>query len=86
MVTRVKTTYGQVDRALQSFGFARRTFEHEGKGVRYDHKESGAYIILPLLPKRNRMLDYHYAMVRGTLEDFGVADRSLFEATLEKAS
>ncbi|MSU78242.1 MAG: hypothetical protein EXS16_09115 [Gemmataceae bacterium] len=86
MIPRVPFTYGQVDNVLRALGFSRHEFETHSKGVRYDHKESGAIIILPLLPKRNRMLDYHYALVRGTLEDFGVADRPVFEATLNKAS
>lgn len=82
---RTKYTYGQLDKALRSLGFARREFEREGKGVQYEHKETGALVILPPFPENDRVLDYHLVGVRGTLDNFGVADPSVFDAKLQKA-
>ena len=84
-VPKTDVTYGQLDKALRSFGFTRREFERHGEGVRYEHKETGAAITLPRFPKEDYVLDYHLIMVRGTLDDFGVAAPSVFEAKLRKA-
>jgi hypothetical protein len=85
MIRRTKATYGQIDKVLRSLGFTRRVFERDGKGVRYEHKKTGALIVLPLFPDDDYVLDYHLAEVRGTLGDFGVADPSVFDAKLQKA-
>jgi predicted RNA binding protein YcfA (HicA-like mRNA interferase family) len=82
---RTNVTYGQLDKVLRSFGFSRREFERDGKGVQYKHKETGASIILPLFPADDYVLGYHMVAVRGTLEVYGVADPSLFDAKLQKA-
>jgi hypothetical protein len=82
---RTNVTYGQLDKVLRSFGFSRREFERDGKGVQYKHKETGASIILPLFPDDDFVLDYHMVAVRGTLDNFGVADPSVFDAKLQKA-
>ncbi len=84
LVPKTNITYSQLDKALRSFGFSRQVFEKHGKGVRYEHKETGAQILLPLFPGEDFVLDYHLAMVRGTLDDFGVAPPSAFEAKLKK--
>jgi hypothetical protein len=78
-------TYGQLDKVLRSFGFSRRVFETDGKGVRYEHQETGARITLPWFPNEDHVLDHHLAAVRLTLENFGVAAPSVFEAKLKKA-
>ena len=59
--------------------------ERDGKGVQYKHKETGASIILPLFPDDDYVLDYHMVIVRGTLDVYGVADLSVFDAKLQKA-
>ena len=84
LMPKADITYGQLDKVLRSFGFTRREIERHGKGVRYDHKETGASVTLPLFPKKDYVMVHHLAIVRTTLEDFGVADRSVFEKKLKK--
>jgi hypothetical protein len=85
LVPKTDVTYGQLDKVLKSFGFKRSVFETHAKGVYYEHKETGASIKLPLFPKDDYVLDYHMIMVRGTLDDFGVANPTVFDAKLQKA-
>ncbi len=84
MHQRSNITYGQLGRILRSFGFSRRVYEENGKGVRYQHKQTGALILLPLYPDSARVYNHHLLAIRGTLDNFGVADRSVFEAKLKK--
>lgn len=79
-------TYGQLDKVLRSLGFSRQTFERDGDGVRYEHKPTGALIVLPLFADKDPVLDYHLAMVRTTLDGFGVAAPSVLDAKLNRAS
>jgi hypothetical protein len=85
MPDKTNVTYGQLDKVLRSFGFTRQEFERNGKGVQYEHKKTGAIITLPLFPERNKVYEHHMIVVRGTLDGFGVADPSVFEASLKKA-
>lgn len=85
-MTRTDITYRQLDRALRGFGFACRIDTREPPARVYEHKGTGAIILLPTLPEDDRVLDYHLAEVRITLDGFGVADRSVFDATMSKAS
>ena len=85
MVSTSDVTYGQLDKTLRALGFSRRAFEKNGKGIRYEHKDTGALIILPVMPDEERVFDYHLSMVRTTLDGFGVADPSMFEKKLTKA-
>jgi predicted RNA binding protein YcfA (HicA-like mRNA interferase family) len=82
---RTKVTYAQLDRALRSLGFTRHDFERDGKGVQYKHENTGAQITLPFYPMDDYVIDYHMLIVRGTLDDFGVANPSVFDAKLQKA-
>jgi hypothetical protein len=41
--------------------------------------------MLPPFPDSERVLDYHLAGARTTLDNFGIADPGLFEAQLRKA-
>jgi hypothetical protein len=84
LMPKADVTYGQLDKVLRSFGFARKIFERNGKGVRYEHKVTGARITLPLFPEEDFVLVHHFIQVRGTLDNFGVADPSVFEAKLQK--
>jgi hypothetical protein len=84
LVPKTDVTYGQLDKVLRSFGFTRHVFERNGKGVRYEHEQTGAQILLPWFPAKDHVLDYHLAAVRGTLDNFGVAEPSVLEAKLKK--
>ncbi len=85
MMPRADVTYGQIDEVLRGLGFSRTDFEKDGKGVRYDHKEAGAIIVLPRFPAKDRVYLHHLSLVRTTRDNFGVADPSVFDAKLQKA-
>jgi hypothetical protein len=53
--------------------------------VRYEHRDTGAVISMPPFPESERVLDYHLAGARGTLDVFGIAEPKIFDAELEKA-
>jgi hypothetical protein len=82
---RTQVTYGQLDRVLRGLGFSCRIAKNEPPARVYEHKESGAIILLPTYPEKDRVFDYHLAEVRIMLDGFGVADPSVFEAQLQKA-
>jgi hypothetical protein len=83
---RTDVTYGQLDKVLRSLGFTCRLLTDEPPARVYEHKESGAWIMLPRFPEEDRVLDYHLAHVRTTLDGFGIADPKVFNAKLQKAS
>jgi len=85
MYRRTKFTYAQLDKVLRSLGFSRRDFEKDGRGVCYDHKETGAWIILPEMSKDEHVVDYHLDDVRTTLDGFGIADPTALVSKLQKA-
>ncbi len=82
---RTEVTYGRLDKVLRALGFTGRLVTGEPPTRVYEHQESGAWIMLPVLPEANRVRDYHLASVRTTLEGFGIADAKVFEAKLQKA-
>ena len=82
---RTDVTYGQLDRALRSLGFASRLVEKEVVSRRYEHPETGAVILLPAFPDTDQVLEYHLVTVRVTLDSFGIADPTTFAARLQKA-
>lgn len=82
---RTDVTYGQLDRALRSLGFSRRLVEKDPPALRYEHKESGALVSLPPFPETDKVLDYHLAAARATLDNYGIADPTAFAAELQKA-
>lgn len=87
MIKRTNVTYGQLGKVLRSFGFSRRVFtpdDSEKAYVRFAHKDTGAWITLPLYSDEDHVLDYHMIATRGVLVNFGVADPSVFEAKLKK--
>jgi hypothetical protein len=84
-VKRTEVTYGQLDRVLRSLGFTCREVEGELPARRYEHRASGALISLPPYPKTDFVLDYHLLGARSTLDLFGVADPTAFDAKLQKA-
>jgi hypothetical protein len=77
-------TYGQLDRVLRMLGFSCQVVTKEPPTRVYEHKEAGAWIMLPRLPEGDQVLDYHLASVRTTLDGFGIADPKVFEAKLQK--
>ena len=82
---RTDVTYGQLDRVLRSFGFTRRLLEKDPPALRYEHKDTGAIISLPPFPQTDRVVDYHLAGVRATLDNYGIADPKVFTAELDEA-
>jgi hypothetical protein len=83
---RSKVTYGQLDRVLRSLGFSCRVVTDDPPPTRvYQHKETGAMIMLPALDDSEKAYEYHLAAVRGELENFGIADPTAFDAKLQRA-
>ena len=82
---RTHVTYGQLDKVLRALGFSRKVVTKEPPTSVYDHKETGAWIMLPCFPEDELVLDYHLVTVRTTLDGFGIADPSAFDAKLRKA-
>lgn len=80
-----EATYGQLDEVLRSLGFSCRPTKHEPSGRIYEHKEAGAVIMLPSLPESDRVFEHHLLAVRTELDNFGLADPSVFAAKLQKA-
>jgi hypothetical protein len=84
-MNRTDVTYGQLDRALRSYGFSCRLVEKDRPARRYEHKASGALISMPPFPETDFVLDYHLIGARTTLDLFGIADPRAFDAELQKA-
>jgi hypothetical protein len=84
-MTRTNVTYGQLDRVLRSLGFSCRLATWETEARVYEHKPTGARIILPPFPEGDGVVDYHLIMVRTTLDSFGIAGPTAFAARLQKA-
>ncbi len=78
-------TYGQLDKVLRALGFSCRVAANGPPMRIYEHKETGAGIMLPQMPEGDTVIDYHLAHVRNTLDGFGIADAGVFDATLQKA-
>jgi hypothetical protein len=83
-MTRTKVTYGQLDKVLRSLGFSARLAHGEPPARVYEHLETGASFIIPLFPETDFVLDYHLVGARTTLDLFGIADPSGFDAKLQK--
>ena len=82
---RTEVTYGQLDRVLRSLGFTCQEEQGDRPALRYEHKGSGALISLPPLPKTELVRDYHLVGARTTLDLFGIAEPTVFDAKLQKA-
>jgi hypothetical protein len=65
-------TYGQLDEALRSLGFAPRTLE--GKARIYKHEATGATVILPDALFGEAVLPHHLIVVRTVLREHDFAD------------
>ena len=83
---RSEVTYGQLDKVLRSLGFSCRLITEEPPPTRvYDHQQAGAMIMLPAFPDTDKVFEYHLVAVRTELDNFGIADPTLFAAKLQKA-
>lgn len=82
---RADVTYGQLDKVLRSLGFSCRLVTDEPRARVYDHRDSEAKIILPLLPDTERVYEHHMITVQVHLDNFGIADPMTFAAKLQKA-
>jgi hypothetical protein len=85
IMNRIDVTYGQLDKVLRSLGFTSHLVEGDPPAVVYDHKESGASIMLPPFPPEDRVLEYHLVTARVMLDEFGIANPTAFDAKLRKA-
>ena len=81
---RTKVTYGQLDRVLRSLGFSCRPSKKPPPGRVYEHK-NGAIVILPTFPDDDPVYEHHLLTARVTLDNFGIADPTTFDAQLQKA-
>ncbi len=86
-MTRTDVTYGQLDKPLLSLGFRCRTADPDGQARVYEHEaRREATIILPAFAGQDRVVYYHLAAVRTTLDLNGSADPRGFAARLKKAA
>jgi hypothetical protein len=85
IMKRTDVTYGQLDRVLRSLGFSCRTVTGEPPARVYEHKKSGARIMLPPFPEEDQVLDDRLLAARTTLDLFGIADPKAFAARLQNA-
>jgi hypothetical protein len=84
-VKRTNVTYGQLDMVLRSLGFTCRLLKNEPAARLYDHVETGASFILPFFPDKERVMMHHLVTARVMLDEFGIADPTVFDAELQKA-
>ena len=82
---RSEVTYGQLDRVLRLLGFTCQLIADPPPTRVYRHPEAGAMIMLPAFPESDHVFEYHMVAVRGELDNFGIADSTLFAAKLQKA-
>jgi hypothetical protein len=82
---RTEVTYGQLDRVLRSLGFSCRPAQHDPPGHIYQHPETGAMILLPAFRDGEKVYEHHLAAARLELENFCLADATVFAAKLQKA-
>jgi hypothetical protein len=69
---------------LRSLGFSCRLNQHEPPTRVYEHKESGALILVPSFPDEDRVLEHHLVTARVMLDHNGIADPTVFDARLHK--
>jgi hypothetical protein len=83
---RTEFTYHQLDGALRALGFSYRFVTVDPPVKLYEHKKSGATVMLPPYPESDRVLDYHLVYARTMLDEYGIADEGAFTKELQKAS
>lgn len=77
-------TYGRLDEVLRSLGFSLHGVVEKNKV--YRHEETGALVVFPEFPATKSVLPHHLGMVRGVLQNYGIADPMEFASKLQKAS
>jgi hypothetical protein len=82
---RSDVTYGQLDKVLRSLGFSCQPAKHGPPGRVYKHQQTGAIVMLPPFAEKDRVYEYQLVTVRTELDNFGLADPSVFAAELQKA-
>jgi hypothetical protein len=83
---RTNVTYGQLDKVLRSLGFSCRLVTHDPPPARvYEHRESGASVMMPPYPMTDLVLEHHLVTARVMLDQYGIAEPTIFEAKLQKA-
>ena len=82
---RTDVTYGQLDKVLRSLGFSCRQTKQLPPGRIYEHKKSGAVVMLPELPETDKIFEHHLVAAQMELNNFGLAVPSVFSAKLENA-
>jgi hypothetical protein len=82
---RIEVTHGRLDRVLRSLGFVRKAVTRRPSVVRYEHKETGAFITVPRLRDGSRVTRNHLITARVIMDWFGIADPKIFDAQLQKA-
>jgi hypothetical protein len=79
-VNRTDVTYGQLYEVLRSLGFSCRPTAHDPPGRIYEHKKTGAVVMLPDMPESDQVFEHHLVAARVELDHFGLADPSVFAA------
>ena len=78
-----KVTYAQLERFLLSLGFKRS--RAEGSHVYFEHKASGAGMVVKDYDPTEAVHSTKLVAVRGTLHNAGLVDRDEFEERLEQS-
>jgi hypothetical protein len=81
---RTDVTYGQLDKVLRSLGFSCRPARQDPPGRIYEHAQTGAVIMLPACRDGDKVYEHHLAAARLELENFGLANATVFDAKLHK--
>jgi hypothetical protein len=78
-------TYGQLDKVLRSLGFSCRPARHDPPGLVYEHKATGAIIMLPMVSESDPVAKHHLVAAQTEADNFGLANPSVFTAKLQRA-
>lgn len=82
---RTDVTYGQLDKVLRSLGFSCRLVQGPPPARRYEHKETGAMVSVPPFPETDFVMKHHLVTAQVMLDQFGIADPTVFASKLQKA-
>jgi hypothetical protein len=82
---RSEVTYGQLDKVLRALGFSCRPSQQDPPGRIYEHQKTGAVVMLPEFSESDQVFEHHLVSARLELDNFGLADPSVFAAKLQKA-
>ena len=82
---RTDVTYGQLDKVLRSLGFSCRLVQGRPPARHYEHAATGAFLTVPPFPQSDPVMEHHLVAARVMLDEFGIADPTVFAAKLQKA-